>query len=134
MDIGKVNVVDKVLQCRMSTGLQQANLDLTDTRNKESYQEEDITSVDHFTSVDKGFELGSSSPFQRHATILSSAYAPVLCISSFCTVPPLNYHWSGYMFLGVTGHAWTFHIALHWEHFFLHLMLRTQDAEFCFVP
>ena len=40
----------------MSTGLQPANLDLSDTRNKESYQEEDVTSVDHFTSVDKGFE------------------------------------------------------------------------------
>ena len=43
MDIGKVNLDDKVLQCRMSTGLQPANLDLTDTCNKESYQEEDVT-------------------------------------------------------------------------------------------
>lgn len=42
VDIGKVNVGDKILQCRMSTGLQPANLDLSDTRNKESYQEEDV--------------------------------------------------------------------------------------------
>lgn len=82
----------------MSTGLQPANLDLTDTRNKESYQEEDITSVDHFTSVDKGFELGSSSPVKRRATTLSSTYAPVLCISSFGTasrLPLVGLHVSG---------------------------------------
>ena len=50
------------------------------------------------------------------------------------SVPPLDYHWSGYMFLDLIGHAWTFRIALHWLHFFLRLMLRAQDAEFCFEP
>ena len=89
MDIGKVNLGDKVLQCRMSSGLQPANLDLTDTCNKESYQEEDVTSVDHLIRVDRGFELGSSSPFKRHATTLSSTYAPILCISSFGTASRL---------------------------------------------
>lgn len=73
----------------MSTGLQPANLHLTDTRNKGSYQDEDVTSVDNFTSVDKGCELGSSSPFKRHATTLSSTYAAVLCISSFGTASRL---------------------------------------------
>ena len=43
VDNGKVNVGDKILQCRMSTVLQPANLNLTDTRSKESYQEEDVT-------------------------------------------------------------------------------------------
>lgn len=98
MDIGKVNLGDKVLQCRMSSGLQPANLDLSDTRNKESYQEEDVTSVDHFTRVDRGFELASSSPFKRHATTLSSTYAPILCISSFgtaCRLPLVRLHVSG---------------------------------------
>ena len=132
VDIGKVNLGDKVLQCRMSTGLQPANLDLSDTRNKESYQEEDVTSIDHFTRVDRGFELGSSSPFKRHATTLSSTYAPVLCISSFGTAsrfPLVGLHVSG-----PHWHAWRFHIALHWVLFFLRLMLRAQDAEFCFEP
>ena len=132
VDIGKVNLGDKVLQCWMSSGLQPANLDLTDTCNKESYQEEDVTSVDHFTRVDRGFELGSSSPFKRHATTLSSTYAPVLFISSFGTasrLPLVGLHVSG-----LHWHAWTFHIALHWVLFFLRLMLRAQDAEFCFEP
>ena len=76
----------------MSTVLPSSNLDVTDTRSNESYQDEDVTSVDHFTSVNKGFELGSSSPaFKRHATTLFSTYAPVLCISS---LPPVTCFWA----------------------------------------
>ena len=39
---------------------------------------------------------------------------PMLRSSVFLRlVPPLDYHWSGYMFLGLIGHGSKFHIALH---------------------
>lgn len=91
-----MNLGDKILQCRMSTGLQPANLDLTDTRSKESCKEED---VDQLTILQAWTRASNSDHRPPLKDTLRFCPPPMLGSSVFLHLfPPLDYHWSGSCF------------------------------------